>query len=166
MRNASRLALCGVSVAALAVGQGVSTTGGSSLIATDTTTINGYDFAYKMMPWWRGGALLALDDGRETAPEIRAFDRAGKLAFQSVFTIPDGRLIRVRLLARGYDGTVAVEGSAFSSDSRGGAFIAWLSADGRPQTILRTTPFAALDVTVAADGTLWAAAGSSRTDKS
>lgn len=133
------------------------TGGGGSLIATGSTTINGYDFSYKAMPWWQGGTSVALDDGRETAPEIRAFDRDGKLVFQSVFTMPNGRLIYVWHVARSYDGTVAVEGSAFSDDSRGGTFIAWLSPDGRQQKIVRTTPFASLDMTFAADGTLWAA---------
>lgn len=157
MLDVSRLALFAVVLAVLAAGQGLPSAEGRILVATSTTTIDGYDFRYKPMPWWRGGALLALDDGRETAPEIRVFDKEGKVAFQTVFTIPENRLIQSLHLARSYDGTLAVEGDAYSSDSRGGTFIGLISPDGQQRRIVRTSPFAAFDIAFAADGTLWAA---------
>jgi hypothetical protein len=52
---------------------------------------------------------------------------------------------------------MAIVGTAYTDDSRGGIFAAWVSRDRQEQTIIRTNPFFPEAVTLASDGTIWVA---------
>lgn len=108
---------------------------------------------------WSGGSLVLVSDARSSAPVFRAFDRNGQQIGELTFTLPGASLINIYsgVFARGFDGSFAISGSAYTADSRGTAFLAWVSAGGRRQTVIRTPPFIADAVTMAHDGTIWAA---------
>lgn len=112
-----------------------------------------------VLPVWSGGALVSVDDGSSAAPIIKAYDRSGKLISRVVLTIEGATLINVTSdgFARGLDGSFAIGGSAYSADSRGANFIAWISPDSKQQRIIRVSPFVPRRVTIATDGTIWAA---------
>lgn len=108
---------------------------------------------------WSGGALLIVQYRFSDSPVFSSFDREGKLISQFTFTIPEARVNTVfdRSFARGFDGSVAIVGSAYTADSRGTSYLAWVSPDGMNQNIVRLSPFHAWAVTVAADGAIWVA---------
>jgi len=132
---------------------------GVALTVTGTTQL-GRDFEGKEVPWWSGGALLALDGTRFTSqPYVRAFDRNGDAMFSAPFQLADGSVHSVYRLARGSDGIVALAGSAFFNDGARslGHFIAWIAPDGKEQHVFRTS-FVPDEMTVASDGAIWAQA--------
>ncbi|MBM3775969.1 MAG: hypothetical protein FJW37_12535 [Acidobacteria bacterium] len=59
------------------------------------------------------------------------------------------------MFARGGDGSFALSGLAYSNDSKGGAFVAWISPDRQQQRVFRTAPYATRKIAVASDGTIW-----------
>jgi hypothetical protein len=84
-----------------------------------------------------------------------AFDREGHKVFDTGFSIPGASDTRIRSFARGAEGTVALCGISYTSDGRSAPFIAWISADGNSQQVIRTEPYTANLIAVAPDGTLW-----------
>lgn len=107
---------------------------------------------------WSGGAFVTVDDNNGL-PLIRAVNKGGELVSQIEFTIPGARSASVfsGMFARGFDGSFVLAGGAYADDDRAAAFLAWLSADGQRQTIVRPYPFIPSVVTMAADGSIWAA---------
>lgn len=111
-------------------------------------------------PVWTAHALLVAEHPRSSGPVFRAFSRTGDRIAEFTLAIPDAALINVysHRFALGFDGSLGVGGSAYASDSTGGAFVARISADGQRRTLARLTPLAVPDaVTVAADGSIWVA---------
>ena len=106
---------------------------------------------------WSGGALLVVQDRLSGAPVFRVIERDGREISQFTFAIPEASHINVYAFARGLDGSLAVGGTAYTNDSRGASFLAWVSPDGQEQTVVRLSPFLADAVTVASDGTIWVA---------
>jgi len=108
---------------------------------------------------WSGGALVFVQDRYSAAPIFRILDRNGTQVSDFRFSIPGAALINIydNSVARGSDGALAIVGTAYSDDSRGGMFVAWVSPDGQQQTIIRTSPFLPHAVTLASDGTIWVA---------
>jgi hypothetical protein len=116
--------------------------------------------AARFPPVWTAHALLLAEHSESAAPVFRAFDRTGGRMAEFTLAIPDATLITVlsHRFALGPDGSLAVGGSAYTRDQKGAAFVAWLSADGRPRALTRLSPLAAPDaVTMAADGMIWVA---------
>jgi hypothetical protein len=83
------------------------------------------------------------------------FNHDGRQVFQAGFFIPGASNTAVDGFARGADGTVALCGRSYASDGRGAPFIAWISADGNSQQVIRTEPYSPRVIAVAPDGTLW-----------
>lgn len=108
---------------------------------------------------WRGGALLFVQGRYSNAPILRFFDRNGSQISEFRFSIPGASLINLydNSVALGSDGSLAIVGTAYSDDSRGTMFIAWVSPDRQQQTIIRSSPFFPAAVTIASDGTIWVA---------
>jgi len=108
---------------------------------------------------WSGGALVFVQDRFSDAPIFRILDRNGAQLSEFRFSIPGAVLINIydNSVARGSDGALAIVGTAYSDDSRGSMFVAWVSPDGQQQTIIRTNPFFPEAVTLASDGTIWIA---------
>lgn len=106
---------------------------------------------------WSGGALLVVQDRFSGAPVFRLIGRDGREISQFTFTIPGASFINLydNSVARGLDGSLAVIGTAYTNDSRGASFLAWVSPEGGEQTVIRLSPFFPHAVTVASDGTIW-----------
>ncbi len=147
-----------VPVSGAVAGSAAPTAAVEELAASGSTEIS-FDLGGKPVGVWSGGALIVVDDPRSAAPVVRAFDRSGRPVTQLRFTIPGADLIAIRSgqFSRGLDGSLAVAGSAYTSDSRAASFLAWISSDGRQQIVVRVDPFAPYVVAVASDGTIWAA---------
>jgi len=140
-------------------GQQVSPSRNADLLIPRTTVDIPFNYGRSSVGRWSGGALLVVENAHSAAPIVRVFDRSGNVISNITFTIPGASLIHIYFgnSARGSDGTIAVGGSAYTNDSRGGTFVAWISSDGLQQRVFRVSPFAPYGVTVAADGTIWAA---------
>lgn len=108
---------------------------------------------------WSGDTLVVVQNRFSAAPDIRFFDRNGSQVSEFTFTIPGATLINIyeNSVARGSDGSLAIAGTAYSDDQRGSMFVAWVSADHKEQTVIRTSPFFPGTVTLASDGTIWLA---------
>ena len=109
-------------------------------------------FPHKPMPKWENGFVLAFE---MDSPEVFAWNREGQLATRATIRIADSLVVRVWAIAAMESGVLAVAGSAATAD-RGATFIAWLDASGVINRVVRTTPFAARNLSFAKDGTLWA----------
>jgi hypothetical protein len=113
-----------------------------------------FDVTGTLPPHWSGQSLIGVQDNNTAGPEIYLVDREGWRDHFS-FTISDAAVINVHGLATSSDGTVAITGGAVSGDSRGGSFLALVAPDRKHQTIVRTWPYVAWDVTFVPDGSLW-----------
>jgi hypothetical protein len=71
--------------------------------------------------------------------------------------IPGARRINIyqNMFSRGPDGFIAVSGSAYQDDNTASAFVGLISPDGLNQNIIRTSPYAAHQVTIDSDGKIW-----------
>jgi hypothetical protein len=145
----ARIAIC-------LAGCALAAAGADTLAVTGVTTI-AYDFGGKPLAHWTGSALTQLDDTSEAAPVLRAFDRDGKPILNLLVTIPDAKFIQVIDYARGFDGSLAISGTAYSGDQRAAAFLTSISPDGQQQRVVRTSPYVPYVVAVAADATIWTA---------
>ncbi|HEY2461066.1 MAG TPA: hypothetical protein VGI16_09665 [Candidatus Acidoferrum sp.] len=116
---------------------------------------------------WSGGSLVFVQGRFSSGPIFRIFDRRGSEISQFRFSIPGALLINIydNSIARGSDGSLAIAGTAYSDNSRGTMFVAWVSPDGQQQTIIRTAPFFPAAITVAMDGTIWVAGHETKQEK-
>jgi hypothetical protein len=107
------------------------------------------------MPVWGGNSVVVAAGPPLQPNAFLAIDRTGAVVFNSEFSIPGATHTSVRSWARGTGGTVALCGSSYASDGRGAPFIAWFSADGDSEHIIRTDPYTPNLIAVAPDGTVW-----------
>ncbi len=112
--------------------------------------------AWQASPQWSGKLLLQKQDDRTKSPLIDAVSLDG-VRERIPFELPDAGLVQIDCMSGGADGSILVGGVALSTDSRGALFLAWISPDRKRRTVIRTEPFRSMAVTVAADGTIWAA---------
>jgi hypothetical protein len=150
-----------LSAALLAVGTTVPGSQGSagtiSLIPASEATLE-MSAGGKPMPSWGGGALVVVDSpGSTVPPSISLFDRQGKRMSAFVLSIPDALYTTVRDYRRGEDGTIAICGGVVDSTGRAGSYVAWTSNHGQDIQVVRTSPYIPVQVTIAADGTIWTA---------
>lgn len=148
--------LLGVSLLT-SVSASLAQTASSDLLTPAGSTTVPFRFGSGTLGIWSGGALAVVQDRFSRAPTFRIFDRTGREISRHLFTIPEAAHINSYAFAHGWDGTLVVGGTAFTSDGRGTNFLAWVSPDRSEQTIIRTSPFVVSAVTVAADGTIWVA---------
>jgi hypothetical protein len=113
---------------------------------------------------WSGSAFVFVKDRFSSAPLFLFFDRNGTQVAEFMFSIPGVSHIDIydNSVALGLDGSLAIVGTAYFDDSRGGMFVAWVSPDRQEQTIIRTSPFFPAAVTLAFDGTIWVAGHDSK----
>lgn len=106
---------------------------------------------------WTGGNLVVIEDRWSASPTLVTFDRDGKEVSRFSFTFPGADLINLydNSVACGKDGSLAIVGTVYSNDARGSAFVAWVSADRRHQTVTRLASFFPQSVTIPSDGTIW-----------
>ncbi len=108
---------------------------------------------------WTNGSFVFVQDRYSSTPLLRFFDRNGTQLSEFKFSIPGGGLINLydHAVALGLDNSLAIIGTAYTDDSRGAMFVAWVSPDRKQQTVTRTSPFFPEAVTIASDGTIWVA---------
>jgi hypothetical protein len=108
---------------------------------------------------WTNGSFVFEQDRHSAAPLLRFFDRNGTQVSEFQFSIPGAGLINLGdySVALGLDDSLAIIGMAYTDDSRGAMFVAWVSPDRKQQTVIRTSPFFPMAVTIASDGTIWVA---------
>jgi hypothetical protein len=118
-----------------------------------------YTFDHSRFALWSGGEFLLVEDRHSSFPTIHILDPKGAEISTFTFSIPGAGPINLwdNSVARGSDGSLALIGTTYFNDSTGVMFVAWVSPDGKEQTIIRTTPFYPRAVTVASDGTIWVA---------
>ena len=106
---------------------------------------------------WTGGNLVVIEDRWSASPTLVTFDREGKEISRFSFTIPGAGLINIydNAVAVGKDGSLAIVGTVSSNDSAGAAFVAWVSADRRHQTVIGPVSFFPESVTMPSDDTIW-----------
>jgi hypothetical protein len=110
---------------------------------------------------WSGSAIIQVENPRSAAPIIRAFDRNGQKIGEFTLAIPGANLIKVHSgqFVRGSDGSFALAGHVYTADSRGTSFVAWISAGGTHQTVIRLSPYLVYSIAIAPDGTIWTVGG-------
>ncbi len=110
---------------------------------------------------WSGSAVVLVENSRSAAPIVRAFDKSGREVAEFALTIPGSSLIKVHSgqFVRGFDGSFAIAGHVYTNDARGTSFVAWISADGSRQTVVRLSPYLVYTIAMASDGTIWTAGG-------
>jgi hypothetical protein len=131
------------------------TAAGQSLSVQGRFTVPNSSAELKPIPRWHYGYLTRFEDGVSPA-KLMVFDRSGKMSTQAELTFAP--YIRVRDIAVSPSGRVAVAGSARDATSTV-HFIAWLSASGSVEFIVRSDPFGAELLTFATDGSLWVFGG-------
>src|SRR5215469_13662013 len=119
----SLVSLCTVSI--MASPRHADTLTVSRTIATPFTLARG-SFAE-----WTGGGLVVIENRFSESPTLTTFDRGGHEVSKFSFTIPGAGLINLydNSVAVAKDGSMALVGTAFSNDSRGATFAAWVSPD-------------------------------------
>lgn len=125
-----------------------------SLVLGKTLSIQD-DLADKPLPQWRDGVLVVLDSSHGSRIGITVYDRNGQRTSNMAFAVPGATYVTVRGFSRGTDGAIALCGSLTDGDGRAGAYVGWISAAGTETQVIRTSPFVAWRVAVAADGTIW-----------
>jgi hypothetical protein len=108
------------------------------------------------IPAWSNGSFLAFDGNHGGAPVLQVFDRGGQPLLLTTVAIPEATRVNLIVAARSPQGALAVSGTAQDSQGAGANFIAWITTSGVISRVVRTTPFAAMDLAFAPDGTLWA----------
>jgi hypothetical protein len=82
------------------------------------------------MPKWTGNYLLQFVISRtrqEAGPNVRAWDRTGKLVLETRVWFPDAWQVAIFDIAGAADGEVAVAGAAYTNSGVRAPFIAWIS---------------------------------------
>ncbi|NWF82205.1 MAG: hypothetical protein HXY18_00065 [Bryobacteraceae bacterium] len=88
---------------------------------------------------------------------MRAFDKAGALVAEAKLALPEATSVRVRDVAVASNGDFVAAASAQNASGALSSVIAWVDSRGRLIRAVRTSPFAAMRIAFASDGTLWAA---------
>lgn len=102
------------------------------------------------------GWLYGVEVNDSRSPLIYRMDKRG-VVDRIDFTIPESGVIGVEALACGSDGTIALSGVVYANDGRATTFLARIPPDRKQSTVTRIWPYVARRLTVAEDGTIWAA---------
>jgi hypothetical protein len=108
------------------------------------------------IPAWSKGSFLAFDGNHGGALVLQVFNRAGQPLLLTTVAIPEATRVNLIVAARSPQGALAVSGTAQDSQRAGANFIAWITPSGVISRVVRTTPFAAMNMAFAPDDTLWA----------
>jgi hypothetical protein len=115
---------------------------------------------------WTGGNLVVITDRWSASPTLTTFDRDGNQTSTFRFTIPGADQVNLydNSVALAKDGSLAIIGTVDLNDSGGATFVAWVSADRRHQTVIRSTSFFPESVAMPSDGTIWVSGCKRRTE--
>jgi hypothetical protein len=105
---------------------------------------------------WSGHNLIDVTDDLTSSPVLVVVHGDHEVE-RIAFDIPGVSIISVRDYAVGPDGAVALCGIARGPGPKLGTFISWVSPDRKRKLVTRVWPFVPERLTLAADGTIWAA---------
>ncbi len=104
------------------------------------------------MRHWENG-FIAIREPEKSS--VVLYDRGGKRLWSTKISFPDAVETSLRSVAVWPDGSVAVGGGTRSTDGALAGFVALVDSTGTTKRIVRTTPYIAWHMAVAADGKLW-----------
>lgn len=107
-------------------------------------------------PSWNGHALASVAINHKDRVLVSTVDSQGTRE-EIWFGIPDASQINVYQNALGPDGTMALAGSAFSSDAKGASWLGLISPDRKRQSVIRVWSYVVHAIAIAADGAVWTA---------
>ena len=111
------------------------------------------DLADKPLPRWRDGVMALIETRSGAQIGISVF--VGQERSHLTFAVPGASYLTVRGFNRGADGTVALCGSLTDAAGRSGSYVGWISPANQETHVIRTSPFVAIKVALAADGSIW-----------
>jgi len=120
----------------------------------NTKVIHEYD-PNNHIPAFSGNAFLRLRGNQSPSPSIEALDPQGNLQGFTSIVVPDARVTAIYGFSRGNDGSVAASGWSESYDGKTAFFVAVIPGADQAPTIIRTNSYAAHELVIAADGTVW-----------
>lgn len=113
-----------------------------------------HDFAGQPIPRYEGGLLVAWNsDGSN----VRAFDEIGAQVAAFRVSLPEATVLRVGDVAVTSSGQLILAVSAKNPEGQLASVLVWVDKSGKLLRAVRTSPFAAFQITSSADGCLWAA---------
>jgi len=104
---------------------------------------------------WSNGGFLYTSPGGGIAPSFFTLGRDGKLLSSTKLTIPGASRVICHAADRAGDNSIVFAGLAWSSEGQRTPFLAWLSPEGRTETVISTEPYIPFALSVAPDGTAW-----------
>lgn len=103
---------------------------------------------------WRGPALVGIEENSLAEPLLYKMEKEGR--YERIrFRIPGAGYIHLDEIAGGADGTIAVSGSANTTDGKAATFVSRIAPDGQHQTVTRVWPYCPRKVAVDQDGNIW-----------
>jgi hypothetical protein len=105
---------------------------------------------------WNWGTLVGVESNESSETLIYRMTGPGEPE-RVRCSIPDAGYIFIREIAGGPDRSIAICGQAFGNDGKRASFIARISPDLKSQVLIRTWPYIADVIAIAADGTIWTA---------
>lgn len=113
------------------------------------------NFEGKRLAVYGGGALVVAEGDMAEPSLFSVYGTDGNLLAQVPLKIPGAARVVVYDYARGASGVLAACGFAESPGAQRAPFLAWISADGSRQKVIRTEPYYPFLCTAAPDGSLW-----------
>ncbi len=120
-----------------------------------TDKINSIDEQLSRRMKWSHGAYLFMDEVGGQPPAFYTLDRNGTWTDTAHFQNPEPTQFAVFSYDREADGTIVFSGQTEAAPRVVSPFLAWTSADGQTQRMMRTEPYFPYRVSVAPDGTIW-----------
>jgi hypothetical protein len=120
-----------------------------------TDHINSIDEQLRRQMTWSHGAYVFMDEVAGQPPVFYTLDRNGTWTDTAHFVNPEPTQFSAFSYDREADGTIVFSGQTSTAPRAESPFLAWTSADGHTQRMIRTGPYFPYRVSVAPDGTIW-----------
>ncbi len=120
-----------------------------------TEDINAIDEQLHRGMKWSHGGYFVMDCVAGQPPVFYSLDRSGIWTDTAHFQNSEPTQFGVFSSDRESDGTIVFSGETWTAPRVASPFLAWTSADGQTQRMIRTEPYFPYEVAVAPDGTIW-----------
>ncbi|HEX5431893.1 MAG TPA: hypothetical protein VFW83_08005 [Bryobacteraceae bacterium] len=111
----------------------------------------------KLVGKFQNGFLVTSDVPGEGISQVYAYNRSGAQTMQVKLAFSGASRVDVHDFTVSPGGIIGVSGVAYTSDGAYSTFLAWISADGKIQRVVRVSPFSPRRLSFASDGSLWVA---------
>ena len=120
-----------------------------------TSDINAIDEQLHRRMKWSHGAYFVMDEIAGQPTVFYSLDRNGIWTHTVHFQNPEPAQFGVFGYDRESDGTIVFSGETWTAPRVASPFLAWTSADGQTQPMMRTEPYFPYEVSVTPDGSIW-----------